>query len=289
MFSRQKYKQIAYVNERSRRFVGKDNTMNYSQDTFLGKVVVISLVCVAFAVAGSAVAQRYPEMKKAEIIIDPFEKQNISGNLQIALAWGELLRPPNNLTRGIINLKVAMNRYTKINTELNRHLMLGSTQLLKMPFVFVSSRDNFNLSETEKTNVRKYFDLGGFMVLDNPEPVTESSKGGASLKKMIRDCIPNARFQPIPKSHELYKSFFEFTDGPPNGAEIGVINRGARSVMSKQRLYLEGVWYKGRLVAIYSDKGYILKWNDNSNNEPQLKIGVNMIVYALTQDGGMIR
>ncbi|MFC1650745.1 DUF4159 domain-containing protein, partial [Candidatus Latescibacterota bacterium] len=185
--------------------------------------------------------------------------------------------------------KEAMNRYTQINTVLNRHLLLGSTQLLKMPFVFVTSKDNFNLTDTEKKNVRKFFDIGGFMVLDNPEPLSESSRGGASLKQMIRDTIPNARFQPIPKSHKLYSCFFDFTDGPPNGSEIGTFSSGPRPILSKQRLYLEGVWYKGRLAAIYSDKGYIVKWNENSNNEPQLRIGVNMIVFALTQEGGMIR
>ncbi|MFC1539491.1 DUF4159 domain-containing protein, partial [Candidatus Latescibacterota bacterium] len=236
-----------------------------------------------------SVAQRYPELEKAEIIVDPFNKTNISGNLQIAFAWGELLRPPSNLTRGVINLKEAMNRYTKINTELNRHLLLGSNQLLQMPFVFVTSNDNFNLTETEKENVRKFFDLGGFMVLDNPEPRNESSRGAASLKQMLRDTIPNARFQPIPKSHELYHCFFDFTDGPPNGSEIGTYKTATGANLSKQRLYLEGVWYNGRLVAVYSDKGYIVKWNDNTNNEPQLKIGVNMIVYALTQEGGMVR
>jgi hypothetical protein len=253
------------------------------------KIIVISLAAAITAGAGIAVAQRYPEIKTAEIVIDPFNKQNISGNLQIALAWGEHFSPPSNLTRGVINLKEAMNRYTKINTELNRHLMLGSNQLLKMPFVFVTTRELANLTETEIQNVRKYFDLGGFMVFDNPDPVSEASKGGSAMKQMIRDCIPNARFQPIPKSHGLYKSFFEFTDGPPNGAEIGVDNSGSRPVISKQRLYLEGVWYKGRLAAVYSDKGYIVRWNQSSNNIPQLKIGVNMVVYALTQEGGMVR
>ena len=263
--------------------------MKNSYEKLFGFALILAITFSIFIGGRQLKAQRYPDMEKAEIIVDPFDKTNITGNLQIALAWGELLRPPNNLTRGVINLKEAMNRYTKINTELNRHLMLGSTQLLRMPFVFVTSKDNFNLTETEKQNVRKFFDLGGFMVFDNPEPLSERSSGGASLKQMIRDTIPNARFQPIPKGHKLYSCFFDFTDGPPNGAEIGMFESGTRANRSKQRLYLEGVWYKDRLVAIYSDKGYIIKWNENSDNEPQLRIGVNMVVFALTQEGGMVR
>ena len=42
-----------------------------------------------------------------------------------------------------------------------------------------------------------------------------------------------------------------------------------------------------RLVAIYSDKGYALNWKKLTNNNPQLKMGVNFVVYALIQSGGI--
>ena len=51
--------------------------------------------------------------------------------------------------------------------------------------------------------------------------------------------------------------------------------------------YLEGIGIDNRLVAIYSDKGYGNKWRYLSNNEPQLKMGVNIVVFALTQHGGI--
>lgn len=262
-------------------------TTYYTFPAYMRAIIIIVFIVSIFAENQHSIAQIYPSSEKVEIIIDPKNKQNITGHLQIALAWGDLLRPPFALQRGVIHLKEAMNRYTKVNTIVDKHLVLGSNQLLNMPFVFVTSKEKFNLTETEKNNVKRYFEMGGFMVLDNAEPLGESSRGGSSLKQMLRDTIPNARFQPIPNNHELYHCFFDFTDGPPNGAEIGLFGREGRKIMSKQRLYLEGVWYRGRLVAVYSDKGYIIKWNENSNNEPQLKIGVNMIIYALTHQGGM--
>ena len=51
--------------------------------------------------------------------------------------------------------------------------------------------------------------------------------------------------------------------------------------------FLEGIWLDNRLVAVYSGKGYALKWKDFTNNEPQLKMGVNMVVFALIQEGGI--
>ena len=57
--------------------------------------------------------------------------------------------------------------------------------------------------------------------------------------------------------------------------------------LPKRVLYLEGIWIDDRLVTIYSGKGYAKKWADTWNNEPQLRMGVNMVVYALTQEGSI--
>ena len=121
------------------------------------------------------------------------------------------------------------------------------------------------------------------MVLENSLPRSDFSMAEASLKKMLRETIPNVRFSMIHNNHPLYHCFFDFSDGPPYGAEIGLFD----NYMSPQRYYLEGVWLKNRLVAIYSNKGYIIKWSYNTDNEPQLKMGVNMIVFALTQESSI--
>lgn len=223
-----------------------------------------------------------------EIVIDLENKQNITGNIQLAYAWGERLVPPRNLARGLINLKEAMNKYTKIRTELNEHLVLGTDRLQRTPFIFVSSNKAFELTETERKNLRKYFENGGFAFLDNPDPKPEFSEGAASLKQMIRETIPHTTFAPILNDHPLFHIFFDFDDGAPIGAEIGAFGNQSQ-YRSEQVFYLEGAWYKDRLAAVYSDKGYIVRWNDDSNNEPQLKMGVNLIVYALSQEGGMLR
>jgi hypothetical protein len=75
--------------------------------------------------------------------------------------------------------------------------------------------------------------------------------------------------------------------------------------VSESPASLWGVWAEERLVAIYSDKGYGHSWqagimsnksrdfasgNDEKYNfNPQLKLGVNMLVYALIQRGGIAK
>ncbi len=253
--------------------------------------------------AEQSLSQSYE--KKIGVFINPRNKQKIVGYVKIADVWGEQLRPPSDLRRGIINLKEVMNKYTKIETELDDHLLLSSPKLLRMPFVYVTTKEQFQLTETEKANIKKYFDMGGFMVVENAEPEKgDFSKGGASLKQMLRDTIPNARFAPIPHSHKLYHSFFDFDDGPPLGVEVEAFENTALKKVNLQRiadgllpfpevsleqkkiLFLEGVWHKGRLAAVYSDKGYIIRWSQSFDN-PQLRMGINMIVFALIQDGGI--
>lgn len=246
-------------------------------------IICFFLFCTAYSGSLYSFAQSYDSRGKFEIIVDPKNKQNISGNIKIAFAWGENFYPPINLARGVINLKEAMNRWTKVQTSLDDHLLLSTPKLLKMPFVFIISDKVFELTPLEKENMKKYFDNGGFVFLDNPNPKQEISQGQASLKQMIRDVIPNATFKPIPNDYPLYHAFFDF-DVPPYGAEIGFNG----NIVSEQVFYLEGVWYKDRLAAVYSDKGYIVKWNDNENNEPQLKMGVNLIVFSLIQRGGIV-
>ena len=253
------------------------------------KRILLALSCsvlFTLSIFSQAWTQSPETASKSVVVIDHANKQNISGNVSLALAWGELFSPPQKYLRGFIHLKEAMTRWTKINAEIERHLMLGSPRLLEMPFVYISTEQNFDLSATEKANVKKYLESGGFMVLENPIPVTERSPAEASLKQMIRDALgPGVQFSPIPKNHPIYSCFWDFTDGPPIGVEIGTF--GGLKAITKPVLYLEGVWLGNRLAVVYSNKGYIVKWTDLENNIPQLKMGVNLIVFALIQEGGL--
>ena len=234
---------------------------------------------------------------KAMVIQDPNNKQSIKGFVYISTAWGAQLKPPDKLKRAVINLVEAVNRYTNINAKVDTHLYLDSRKIFETPFVYVTADKAFELTEIERTNFGNYLRQGGFAVIDNGTPEYEFGQAEASLRQMLRDSLgADAQFLPIPNEHPLYHCFFDFDDGPPQGAEIAMVQTtttGAQgetarnASMSKAVLYLEGIWLDERIVAIYSDKGYANKWKALSNNEPQLKMGVNFVVFALTQAGGI--
>ena len=234
---------------------------------------------------------------KAMVIQDPNNKQSIKGFVYISTAWGAQLKPPDTLKRAVINLVEAVNRYTNINAKVDTHLYLDSRKIYETPFVYVTADKAYELTDIERKNFGEYLRKGGFAVIDNGEPMYEFGQAEASLRQMLKDSLgADAQFLPIPNDHPLYHCFFDFDDGPPQGAEIQMVQTtttGAQgetarnSSMAKAVHYLEGIWLDERLVAVYSDKGYCWKWKDLTNNEPQLKMGVNFVVFALTQAGGI--
>ena len=234
---------------------------------------------------------------KAMVIQDPDDKQNIKGFIYISTLWGAQLEPAYK--RAVIHLSDAVNRYTNIRSKVDKHLYVDSRRIFDTSFVYLSVEDQFELTEIEARNFGEYLRKGGFAVLDNGRPEDEFSAAEASLRKMFRDALgSDAKFLPIPNSHPLYHCFFDFDDGPPNGSEIrqsmvtldrewGRNQYWHQMTLSKQVLYLEGITIEDRLVAIYSDKGYAEKWAATTQNEPQLRMGVNMVVFALTQEGSI--
>lgn len=234
---------------------------------------------------------------KAMVIQDPNNKKDIKGFIYISTAWGAQLRPPDTQKRAIINLVEAVNKHTNINAKVDSHLYLDSRKIFETPFVYIVADRAFELTDIERKNFGTYLRNGGFAVVDNGEPLAEFGQAEASLRQMLRDSLgSDARFLPIENSHPLYHCFNDFDYGPPQGAEIGAVessedktaSTSARNTkISKAVHYLEGIWLENRLVAIYSDKGYGIKWKDLTDNEPQLKMGVNMVVFALTQRGSI--
>jgi hypothetical protein len=50
---------------------------------------------------------------------------------------------------------------------------------------------------------------------------------------------------------------------------------------------LEGVWIGDRLAAVYSEKGYGVSWSNPKSGGAFQNMGVNLVVFALTQAGGL--
>ena len=50
---------------------------------------------------------------------------------------------------------------------------------------------------------------------------------------------------------------------------------------------MEGIFLGDRLVVIFTTKEYGRAWEKEFRNEPQLQMGGNLVVFALTQQGSI--
>jgi hypothetical protein len=231
---------------------------------------------------------------------NPADREKVRGFVSISAVWSVQLAPPVPVRRASIMLAEAVNRYTDMTARVDTHLTLDARRLFSTPFLYITADRAFELTPTERNRLGEYLRSGGFAFLDTGVTEYEHGPGEASLRQMLRDALGcHARFAPIPLSHPIYHCFFEFTDGAPQGSEVqylftstlvtemcGWTARNARLPRSEDRL--EGVFLDGGLVAVYSAKGYGKKWVQWwNNNDPQLKFGVNLVVYALTREGGI--
>ena len=246
--------------------------------------------------------------KKSEVIIDATSKKNISGFIHICYADGSRLKVPRGIGRGLINLKEGMLRWTKIDTIIDQSINLSSPKLLSMPFIYIAYEGSFDLTGTEKDNLKQYLLNGGFLVIENlaPAPAMSKTETGSAFSQEIRGILGSrGRVAPISNRHTLYSCFFDLK-GPPQGNDVNarqvgwrmpptkdpatgaLLDEGKKGMMFPKSVdYLEGLTINDRLVAVYSSKRYVEKWQENAGNDPQLRMGVNLIVYALTQPGGI--
>ena len=221
---------------------------------------------------------------KSLVIQDPTDKRNITGFIYLGLAWGTVLEPSRK--RSMIQLARWINDHTRIEAKVDDQMYLDSQDLFKAPFVYITTDRAFELTEHEAGSLARYLRNGGFVVADNDLPQMQHGPAEASLRQMFRHALGrDARFERIPDSHPIYHVFFDLA-GPPPGGEVGV---GAAENQAGRRAshWLEGIYLDGRLVAVYSDKGYGAFWEKENENEPHVKLGINLVVFALTQRGSI--
>jgi hypothetical protein len=252
-------------------------------DTLRRRGITIAVVAACLPILfASSVGAQYND-RESTVIKDPTNKQNVTGTISLAQIWGQQLNYPLEFSRGLINLKEAVHRWTDIRVNMQRQVYMNSSKFPTMSFAYLTADRSFELVQSEKDNLRLFLDNGGFMVIESATPAVQNNQAENSFKSMLRSTFGSQlKLVPIRNDDALYHCFFDFDDGPPRGAERG----RSGSTLNKEISYLEGIYYRGRLAGVLSSKGYIVKWNEavggnNTSHEPQLRMGVNFLVYAL--------
>lgn len=217
----------------------------------------------------------------AKFLTDPAGKNKIV--FRIARGYGDKAHTPDALNKVDASLVDAVKRYTNIDARADAQTLLSADALFNAQFIYVSSDVAADFTAQEKANFGAYLRSGGFAFIDNGAPDKAGSAVEYSLQKMLTDALgADAVIRPIPADHAIYHSLFDF-QGPPTG------QTGEASLKRfQEKKALQGIWIGKRLAAVYSDFGHGYRWVTPDRSEPQVKLGVNLVVYALLQENGMM-
>lgn len=154
-----------------------------------------------------------------------------------------------------------------------KSVKLDSPELFEFPFIMMTGEKKFALTQTERENLKKYLDRGGFLLASAG---CSSKEWDESFRRELNSLFDEeeSRLQPIEMDHALWKTVFDIE-------KIDLKNPAGDVRMA-------GLERNGKLVVVFSPEGL----NDTGNVEGCCCCGgneirnasqilVNIFVYSL--------
>jgi hypothetical protein len=234
---------------------------------------------------------------QAVIIQDPANKRKIKGYFNMTVIDYDLA--DKNIDRFPTAVEELM-RYMRDHTDIKARIQgntveLSDPQIMGAPFLYMTGNSaTLQITDTEKKNLGEYLKGGGFLFAEDirqSDPNTgldgkDAGVAGTPFDRQFKDLLKDPlvlggdgdKWQKIANNHALFSSFYEFPDGPPRGG-----------APSGNVFALELLELRGRVAVIFSDLNISWYWGDEfaDARERGLQFGVNLIVFALTQPGGI--
>lgn len=234
---------------------------------------------------------RFPTTRVAESFDSAEEKKNQAsrGLLQVALVrhgsgW--------NIAPGsLVNLMRTVNDAVgQIAALIPASVQLDDPELFQFPVLYWHGNRTFQLSVNERVALKNHLERGGVLLAD---ACCQSAEFDRGFRAAMDQIYPDAPLQPIPESHEILsgRTAFDVTEVSMRLAEVNPQSKASSLVERKQAPLLEGIERSGRYVVIYSryDLSCAMEAARRTDcegyaAEDALKIGTNLIVYALLQE-----
>ncbi|MBX7119078.1 MAG: DUF4159 domain-containing protein [Gemmatimonadaceae bacterium] len=179
------------------------------------------------------------------------------------------------------NLIDSIARYTRIDVAPTGVIVpLASKDLFRYPLVYLTGHLPVRFSEAERTTLRAYCERGGLLFVDDHNHDVDGQFHRTAWEEIARAVGP---LKDLPNDHALYRSFFQFPDGPPTTSHE--LNGWGDNLVHK---HLQAVLRGDRIAVLYSSKDYSSEWNYHPDNKrffsvDNTKFGVNLVVYALSR------
>ena len=175
----------------------------------------------------------------------------------------------------IPNLLNYLSKNTAISTNIEEiRIKLTDEDANQHPYLYLTGHGNIKFSDDEVIALRSILMNNGFLHADDNYGMD------ASFRQEIKRVFPNKDLVPLPFDHRLFHSFYSFPKGLPKVHEHDGKAPQALALFEGERIIL--------LYTYESDLGD--GWENESVHqdpwpvrEAALKMGVNIIYFALTQ------
>ena len=156
----------------------------------------------------------------------------------------------------------------------------GHPRMATCPVAILTGSGTVRFSPSERDDLRRWLELGGFLLVDNAGKTSASEVFDRSVRRELAAILPSQRFERISPEHVLYRSFYRldyaagrvirqpYLEGMSVGRRLGV-------VLSHNDVF--GAFTQnaqGRFVATPSPGG-------ENQREMAFRFGVNAVMYAL--------
>ena len=146
---------------------------------------------------------------------------------------------------------------------------LAQDDVFTTPLCIFTGQGDFKLGGTERTNLKRYLENGGFMLAS---PGCSDAAWNGAFKREIALALPGYGLKQIPMDHEIFST----------------VNRITSLSVKGRTTWLQGVFVNGRLALVYSPEGL----NNAANAKgccccggAEIKecreVNVNAVAYAL--------
>ncbi len=217
---------------------------------------------------------------RAMVIQDPKDRQSLKGFVKFAQVMSASAVSAGSAGWGTVNvreidrLRDTVNEYTGLQADFIGSIAFDDERLLEVPIIIPQGAPN----ESEMAQLAKYLMAGGFVFGAIWEEALEKYGGLMRGRDFWSERMPD--------DHLIFSSFFDLKGGVPSGIGSPSLAQGKFGVGAWD--YMTGYYIRGRLAGVSSAKGWGWMNSEYGNDSTrQLQMAVNIIVYALTQEGSM--
>lgn len=246
------------------------------------------------------------------IEVNPKNKKDVKGFLNVyqlqynsarlekspTTGWDVVDNQPswNCVPQALPSLAQYANESTKLRVQIRGTIRLDSKELNTVPFLFMMGfQAPIKYTKEEARSLARYLRNGGFLFIDDG-CAYQPGAFNQTIRQMLKEGLGyDAIFEKVPNSHPLYTSWENF-NGPPSGEDLVRYNKLVREIKEIYP-YVEAIFLNGRMAVLISNRGYSFAWGywkflpsssgGPYDNQRQLQFGLNVVVYALTQRGGI--